>query len=86
MHDHLDGLRKYFQYAALGCTIASAWLTFLFGMQQSPAWYVAVACAGSIREGLAQPATSDATLRQAIPALAHGDAFRRMRARQALSS
>jgi hypothetical protein len=46
MHDHLDGLRKYFQYAALGCTIASAWLTFLFGMQQSPAWYVAVACAG----------------------------------------
>ena len=46
MHDHLDGLRKYFQWAALGCTIASAWLTFLFGMQQSPAWYVAVACAG----------------------------------------
>lgn len=46
MHDSLDGLRKYFQWAALGCTIASAWLTFLFGMQQSPAWYVAVACAG----------------------------------------
>jgi hypothetical protein len=45
MNDHLDGLRRYFRWAALGCTIASAWLTFLFGMQQSPAWYVALACA-----------------------------------------
>lgn len=45
MHDHLDGFRKYFRWGALGCSIASALLTFLFGLQQSPQWIVAIACA-----------------------------------------
>ena len=46
MHDSLDGFRKYFRWAALGCSVASALLTLLFGLQQSPQWIVAIACAG----------------------------------------
>lgn len=45
MTDELHNFRKYFRVAALGCSVASAWLTLLFGFQQSPHWYVAMACA-----------------------------------------
>ena len=44
--DELASFRKYFRYAALGCTFASAVMTGWFGLQQNPNWVLAAMCAG----------------------------------------
>lgn len=44
--DELAAFRKYFRYAALGCTFASAVMTGWFGLQQTPNFVLAFMCAG----------------------------------------
>lgn len=43
--DSLAPFRTYFRWAALGCSAASAVLTFYFGLHQNPNWALAFACA-----------------------------------------
>lgn len=43
--DTLSPFRRYFRFAALACSIASALLTWMFGINQSEFWIVGLACA-----------------------------------------
>jgi hypothetical protein len=43
--DTLTPFRRYFRYAALACSVASALLTWMFGVNQSEYWLVGLACA-----------------------------------------